>query len=199
MNFEDYRTIFVVGILVCVLLAAAPALSVVISLPRTGEKFSELWILGPNHMAEDYPFNVQEGNQCSVYLGIGNHMASSVYYAVYVKFRNETEQLPNSTLSTPSSLPMLYEFRTFAQDGSTWERQVQFSFPEVLFADDSCSVKGLTINDYLVSVDSYASYNSERKGFYFQLFFELWLYDVSLKNLRFHDRFVGLWLNMTGR
>jgi len=198
MNFEDYRTIFIIGTLICVLLAATPALSIFISLPKSGEKFSEFWYLGPNHMAEDYPFNVTVDEQYNIYLDIVNHMGNSIYYAVYVKFRNETQLLPNATSSLPSPLPAVYEFRAFVQDGATWERPFLFSFSEISVLGDSCSVNKLVINNYLVNMNSSANWNAERNGFYFQLFFELWFYDVSLKSLHFHNRFVTLWLNMTG-
>ena len=45
-----------------VLLAVSPALSTSVSFPTGGERFSELWLLGPNHMADDYPFNVRFGD-----------------------------------------------------------------------------------------------------------------------------------------
>ena len=57
MKFQDYRTVFQVGSLVLVLLAASPALNLM-SIPNSGERFSELWLLGPNQMAEDFPFNI---------------------------------------------------------------------------------------------------------------------------------------------
>ncbi len=198
MNLGNYRTIFVVGTLICVLLAASPALSVIISLPKTGEKFSEFWYVGPTHMAYDLPFNVRSGEQHIIYLDIVNHMDNSIYYAVYVKLRNETQPLPNATMSLPSPLSPLYEFRTFLQDEASWETPFLFSFSEVSVSSDSCSVNKLAINNDLVNVNASANWNSERKGFYFQLFFELWFYDVSLKRLRFHKPFTTLWLNMTG-
>lgn len=198
MDFEDYRTIFIIGTLICVLLAATPALSIIISLPKSREKFSEFWYLGPNHMAEDYPFNVTVDEQYNIYLDIVNHMGNSIYYAVYVKFRNETQLLPNATSSLPSPLPAVYEFRVLVQDGATWERPFLFSFSEISVLGDSCSVNKLVINNYLVNMNSSANWNAERNGFYFQLFFELWFYDAGLKSLHFHNRFVTLWLNMTG-
>jgi len=43
-----------------ILLIATPAISEVLRFP-TGEQFSELYILGPEHMAENYPFNIVVG------------------------------------------------------------------------------------------------------------------------------------------
>ena len=131
-------------------------------------------------------------------MGFGNHLGEAVYYAVYVKFRNQTQPLPNSTLSQPSSLPSLYEMRAFASDGGTWEKLVIFSVLEFSRFENSSFVKGLVINDQVVSVDSSAVWNVEQMGFYYQLFYELWLYDVASERFMFHNRFVGIWLNMTG-
>ena len=198
LRFQDYRSLFLVVSLISLLLAASPALSVVVSFPRGGEKFSELWLLGPNHMAENYPFNVRVGERYSVYLGLGNHMGESMYYAVYVKFRNQTQPLPNATISVPSSLPSLYEFRAFVSDGGTWEKPVTFSFLEASSFENASFVNRLVINDRALWVNSSGIWDSENKGFYYQLFFELWLYDVALQSFGFHNRFVGIWLNMTG-
>jgi hypothetical protein len=179
--------------LIALLLAALPAVSVLVTLPKTGEKFSELWLLGPGHMAEDYPLNITAGQPYTVYLGIGNHMGTSTYYTVYVKFRNQTQPLPNSTLSEPSSLPPSHEIRAFVQDGQTWERLITFS----VWYENSSFVNRLVINDRSVWTNSSAVWDPERDGFYYQLFLELWIYDTASKNSEFHNRFVTMWLNMT--
>ena len=57
MKLNDYKLVFVVIGLIGVLLIATPALAGFIHLPG-GEQFSELYLLGPNQMAENYPFNI---------------------------------------------------------------------------------------------------------------------------------------------
>jgi len=198
VNLEDYRTVFAVTSLALVLVAAAPTLSMVVAFPRSTERFSELWVLGPNHMAEDYPFNVRVGEEYRVFVGVGNHMGCSSYYMVYVKFRNQSQPLPDASNSTPSPLPPLYEFRFLIMDGGSWEAPLTFTFLEVTRWEDSCLVRRISINDVVFSVDSPSSWDSENNGFYYQLFFELWLYDMTSRSLQFHNRFVGIWLNMTG-
>lgn len=197
LTFQDYRNLLLATCLIALLLSALPAVSVLVTLPNTSEKFSELWLLGPNHRAEGYPFNVTVGQSYTVYLGIGDHMSSSIYYAVYIKFRNQTQPLPNATLSEPSSLPVLYEIRAFVQDNQTWEKLIAFSVLEASNSKTSSFVNRLVINNHAVWTNSSAIWDPERDGFYYQMFFELWIYDTSLKNFRFHNRFVGLWLNMT--
>ena len=198
VTFKDYRLVFQVASLGFFLLAAAPGVSLVVSVPRGGEQFTELWLLGPDRMAEGYPFNVQVGEDYLVYVGLGNHMGGARYYAVYVKWRNQTEPLPNATTSMPSALPLLYEFRALVSEGETWERPVTFSVLEASHYENSSRVDRLSINNRTVSVASSATWDSENRGYYYQLFFELYLYDLAEAQFRFHDRFVGIWLNMTG-
>ena len=197
MNLEEYRAVFMVASLALVLIVAAPTLSMVVPFPRGTERFSELWVLGPNHMAEDYPFNVRVGEQRHIFVGVGNHLGCSACYVVYVKFRNQTQPLPDASRSTPSPLPPLYEFRAFVVDGETWEAPLTFTLLEVSRLDDSCFVGQMSINGVVFSVDSPSRWDSENSGFYYQLFLELWLYDVKSRGFQFHDRFVGIWLNMT--
>jgi uncharacterized membrane protein len=198
MNFQDYRTVFQVGSLAFVLLAASPALSLVVSFPRGGESFSELWLLGPNHMAEDYPFNVQAGEENSLFLGVGNHLGRSAYYLVYAKFRNQTQPLPNASSSEPSSLSSIYDFQFFVADGDVWETPITIKILNASVQGNTMVVRSVSVNDKASKVGCSSIWDSEYSGFYFQLFFELWLYDSADSGFQFHDRFVGIWLNMTG-
>jgi uncharacterized membrane protein len=197
LKLEDYRVFFVAVGLVGVLLFASPSLGLILHIP-SGEKYSELWILGPSHMAEGYPSNVKVNVSYLMYLGVGNHMGSSAYYGVFVKFRNQSEALPNVTAGTPSPVPALYEYRVFVQDEKSWEAPLTFSFSNVSIVENRSMVGSLTINDVAVSVDKPASWNAQNEGYYYQLFFELWIYNVEADVLQFHNRFVSRWLNMTG-
>ena len=97
--------------LIGVSIIAAPAIaSAIPSLPR-GAQFSELYLLGPNQMAADYPSNIAVGQNYSVYVGVGNQLGSSSYYVLYVKLGNATDPMPNNTRGIPSSLEPLYEYR----------------------------------------------------------------------------------------
>jgi len=198
MKFQDYRTLFQVACLSFVLLAASPALSQVVSFPRGGERFSELWLLGSNHMAEDYPFNVRAGEDYSLFLGVGNHLGCSAYYLVYAKFRNQSQNLPNASSSGPSSLSSVYEFRFLVADGDVSETLVTFKILEASVQGNAVVVESVSVNDRAFQVGCSSTWDSDNNGFYFQLFFELWLYNTTGLTFQFHDRFVGIWLNMTG-
>ena len=197
LKLEDYGTIFLLLSLAGALAISTPALAVVVPTVAS-EKFSELYILGPNRMAEDYPFNVKANESYNVFLGIGNHIGSSSYYALYVKLRSRDEPLPNSTVETPSPLPALYEYKVILSEGEVWEKPLSFSFNGLSFNENSCLVETLTINGLKQQVNKLVLWDPENKGYYLELFFELWIYNSETNAFTFHNRFVGIWLNMTG-
>jgi len=196
LKLEDYGTIFLLMSFVGSLLISWPALGFV--LPAAGgERFSALYVLGPNRMAEDYPFNVKENGEYRIFLGVENHMGSSAYYVLYVKLRGPDEPLPNSTAGIPSPLSALYEYRVILADEQAWEVPVVFSFRGVSFYGNSCSVDTFIIDGLDVDVGKVTSWDAENSGFYVELFFELWIYGNQPDRFSFHDRFVGIWLNVT--
>ena len=197
MNLEEYRVLFLVVTLGLALVAASPVLGVIV--PQGGsERFSEFWLLDAWNRTEYYPFVVGVGEVYSVFVGVGNHMGGSEYYMVYVKFRNGIQSLPDIDSSVSSSLSPLYEYRFFVGDGEVWESPVTFGFEDVVVEGDVLSVGNVTINGVSFPVGASAVWDSEKEGYFFELFFELWRYDVELDGFRFDDRFVGLWLSMTG-
>lgn len=198
MNLEDYRAVFATTGLILMLVAASPIIGFMIPFSGSGERFSELWVLGPTHMAENYPFNVRVGEEEQIFVGIGNHMGRSAYYVVYVKLRNQTQAAPNSTISVPSPLAPLYEFRAIIAEGETWETPVAFSFLEASSTGNLFTVTKISVNDVIFTVNCPSVWDSDNMGFFYQLFFELWIYDDASSSFGYHNRFVGIWLNMTG-
>jgi len=195
MNLDDYQTVFMVMVLGLSVVVMSPTIG--LYLPSGRERFSELWVLGPGHMAEDYPFNIVADDVYSVFVGVGCHMGGASYYAVVVKFRNQTQPLPNATVGEPSSLPSLFEFQMFVEDGGVWEESVDFAVLDVSVGVNVTVVGRLMVNGMLFEVDCPAVWDSEFEGFFYQIFFELWWYDAGAGEFRYHNRFVGLWLNMT--
>jgi hypothetical protein len=196
MKLEDYKIIFVALGLIGVLIFASPTLGLVLHLPGE-EKFSELWVLGPRHKTGDYPFNVTAGVNYLVYVGVGNHLGSSAYYLVYVKFGNETEPLPNLTSGTPSILAPLYEYHVLLGDNSSSEVPLTFSFSNPSFSSDRSTVGNITINGVQTNVDASVSWDTVNHGYYYELFAELWIYDPASNVFSFNNRFVSLRLNVT--
>jgi uncharacterized membrane protein len=100
MKLGDCKLIFVAIALIGVLLFASPAIAGSIRVPG-GEAFSELYLLGPDKIAQGYPSNVAVGQNYSVFVNVGNHLGSSAYYVLYIKLANATDQLANTTLGQP--------------------------------------------------------------------------------------------------
>jgi uncharacterized membrane protein len=196
LDVRDYQVLFLVVVAVSALLVASPALSRLLVLPRT-EFFTELWILGPNHMAEDYPSNISRDQNYSIYLGVANHLGYCAYYVVEVKFRNETE--PSPTNVTASSLPSLYNVSAFAVDEGVWEVPLKFAFDYgVNESVRQVEFHSLAFNDVMLDLGGRsAAWDSDRSEFCGYLFFELWIYNTTISSFQFHQRAVWLSLNMT--
>jgi len=198
MSLQDYHVFFVVVTGVLALIVASPALSRVLVAPRT-EFFTELWILGPDRVAEDYPYNISRNHEYNVFLGIGNRLGYCGYYLVEVKFRNLTQSAPDSFNRTPSSLPALFNITAFVEDEGVWERPLTFSF-DYGFNETLSRVEfnSLTLNDVALDMGNCtAAWDSEKEGFFGDLVFELWIYNTTISGFQYHERFVNLRLNMT--
>jgi uncharacterized membrane protein len=195
-TLSEYKRLFAAVGLIGVIACCIPGIVALVRLPG-GEKFSELYILGPGHMAEDYPFNVRASVDYRVYLGVGNHMGESAQYTVYLKLRNASESLPNVTSSMPSTLPVLLEYRVFLSNGETWENALNFSFSDIVVDGNVSWVGKLRLGDTVLDVNKTAVWDNEHNGFYYQVFMELWIFNAASREFDFHDRFVDLWLNVT--
>lgn len=202
MNFGEYRLTFIVVTAIIILLVASPALSRLLVYPRT-EFFTEMWLLGPNHMAGGYPFNVSNGQNYTVFLGIGNQLGYCAYYVVEVKFRNETQSMPTSLgpveNRTPSSLPSLFNISAFVADKQNLELPLTLSFDyEVSLNKSQALFHSLTLNDEVLSLEGFVTtWNATRSIFLGNLVFELWIYDAQATALNYHGRSVDLKFNMT--
>jgi hypothetical protein len=198
LDVRDYQVLFLVVVAVSALLVASPALSRLLVWPRT-EFFTELWVLGPDHMAEDYPYNVSRDQNYSIFLGIGNRLGHLAYYSVAVKFRNQTQPAADTFNRTYSSLPALYNVSAFVPDEQVLELPLTFSlnysYSDVLSRIEFCS---LTLNGVLLNLaDCTATWDSGRNEFMGNLFFEAWIYNSTVGDFQYHERFVSLRLNMT--
>jgi hypothetical protein len=199
MNLEGYKLIFVVVGLIGVLLIATPALANVIHLPSVpgGAQFSELYLLGSNNKAEKYPSNIGVGQNYSVNVGIGNQLGSPAYYILYVKFGNETDQIPNATLGTPSALPPLFEYSFSVQNNMYWETLLTFSVSNASFSGINSQINTLHLNGVEFNVGKPAIWDSKSSTFKYQLLFELWIYNVQKGSVEYDGRYVNLQLNLT--
>jgi uncharacterized membrane protein len=194
MHIEEVKFLYVFACSILLLVVLLPTFIGFFS-TSVDEEFSELWVLGSNRMIAANPITISANEPFKAYLGVGNYMGKMKYYTIYVKLRNQTESFPNST-GFPSSLEPIFEYRLFLKNDATWERELSFSFNSVSFEGNSSSVSGLSFNGNLVDVHKVAAWDAERRGFFYQLFFELWIYDPD-SGFEYHNRSVGLWFNMS--
>jgi len=178
------------------LLFASPVLVEVIHFP-SGEPFSELFLLDSEKGTQNFPFNIVSGQSYTVYLGVGNHMGEATYYVCDVKLRNQTEFSPNSSLQIASSLPTLYEYRSVIQNGENQTIPLTFSISTTSPTKNAIVLKSITINDVEYNVDKIALYDSDNKGYYYQLFVELWAYNPAAGTIQYQNRWVYFWFNAT--
>lgn len=196
MSLSNVKIIYVVACVVLGLIILGPTLALVISFPG-GEPFSELYVLGSDQLAEGYPFNVQAGVNYNVSVGVTNHLSDLGYYVVYVKLRNQTDPLPNATAETSSPVEPLNEYRFTLRDSEVWEKNLVFSLGEVVIVGNSCRIASFSMDNTVFNVEKNTIWNETTHGFYYELFFELWLYNTTSSLLQFNNRFVGFWLNVT--
>ncbi|HWR27310.1 MAG TPA: DUF1616 domain-containing protein [Candidatus Thermoplasmatota archaeon] len=79
------------------ILVAIAALMYVIIAPKTGEKFTEFYLLNTERRADDYPTNLTVGEVASVIIGIVNHEYRPITYTVEVWLINQTTVYDNTT------------------------------------------------------------------------------------------------------
>ena len=197
MTLENYKLIFIAVGLIGILIIAAPSIAGAIN-PPSEAKFSELYLLGTDQRAENYPTTIIAGQNYSIYVGVGNHLGSSAYYVLYVKLGNKTDQMPNETLGTPSSLQPLYEYRFSVRNNENWERLLNFSASNASISGSNSQIKTLEINGLAFNVEKPAIWNSTTNNFMYHLIFELWRYNIQSNSIQFDDRFVNLNLYFVG-
>ena len=198
MNLQNYKVLVLVVTAVSALITASPALQHLLVFPQ-GESFTELWLLGPGHLAEGFPYNVTSGQRYDIFLGVSNHLGHAAYYSVQVKFRNQTQSAPNSINRTPSSLPALYNVYAFVADNETWELPINYGFDYSYDGHLSrVSFSRLLFNGEELGLGGYhASWDVNRTAFRGVLMFELWVYDDAVSGFQYHERYVDLKFNMT--
>ena len=196
MNGGELKLYYILSCVVLSLIILSPAIINVVPFPAE-ETFSEIWILGPDHIIGNVPLAISANTVYTVYLDVGNHMGELKYYAILAKIRNQSEPLPDTTAGNPSPLTPIFEYRLFTENNEISERTFDFSFQQVLFNENTSRISQMSVNGDNLDLDKTGIWDPERDGFYYQLFFELWLYNSAAQSFEFHNRYVQFWLNMT--
>lgn len=193
MQLESYKIIFITIALIGILLFASPTIGLLIGYP-TGEKYSEIYILGMDGLLNNVPLQIKVGSVYNIYVGVGNYLGSSNYYTYYVKLANSTDVF-TSTLKTPSSLPILYSSNIFLTDKESIVHPLFFEISDVSFLNDRVIINSIKINEQELTINSEAVWNPNLKGFYYYMFFELWRFNGE--ETEFDNRLVYFSINVT--
>lgn len=84
-------------ILAASIIIAALSFVYIIVIPKTGEKFTEFYLLGSGGKAEGFPKNLTLGNNASVTIGLVNHEYKLVNYTIEIWLVNQTTIYNEST------------------------------------------------------------------------------------------------------
>ena len=198
MQLDSYKKFFMAIGLFGILLFASPSIALLINVP-TGQPFSEMYLLGPNHTINSLPFDILEGDSHLVYIGVGNELGHSSYYSVYVKLGAENESFPNIDLGLSSTLPTLYNYNVFLENHATWQAPLTFQLDVLTFENGVSVLSEVSFNKVNYSLNEASAWNSNRTGYYYNLIFELWVYNTTLGISQYSGRFLALRLNMTGQ
>lgn len=76
--------------LVCAIVASVSVLIYVIVTPKTGERFTEFYILGPEGKADKYPTKMDWGQNGTVIIGVANHEYANKTYRIDAILHNES-------------------------------------------------------------------------------------------------------------
>jgi len=93
VSFPSFENRFdkIVTIILGALIITAVALTIyVIVVPKVGEKYTEFYVLDVNGTADQYPQNLNVGENAFVILGISNHEYRDITYTVEVWLVNQT-------------------------------------------------------------------------------------------------------------
>lgn len=196
ISLDDFKSLYALSFVVLSLIIISPTVAMFFP-PSKGARFSELWVLNEERKMEGYPFNVVANTTYKVRVGVSNHIGTSAHYLIYVKFKNQSATLPNATSAEPSPTPPLMEYRFFLEENGNWETLAAFGFPTVSRFGNYCRVESVEIDGRIFIVEQNSMWDSLSNGFFYQMFFELWLYNMASKRFEYNNRFVGFWMNMT--
>ncbi|MFC1802864.1 DUF1616 domain-containing protein [Thermoproteota archaeon] len=160
------------------------------------EKYTELFILGSSHEADNYPHKVQSGETYGIYAVVVNHRDASSYYQLHVKIRSTSDPPSNPLEGEPSNRNTITSYPIILSDEGQWEKAISFLFPEINQTNEPVHVQEIVIGDTAFTVDKTFPLNPETGSSKLGLFFELWILDEATSSFQYDNRFVEIWLDI---
>jgi hypothetical protein len=121
-------------------------------------------------------------------------------FVIKPKFSNQTQFTPNSFNHTSSILPSLGDIPFSLADNKSLQLPIDVLFQYNIDKNDSrqLDMQSITLNGETIDVShTTIAWNSDKRGFYGNLFFELWLFNDTTNALQYDQRYVSLWLKMS--
>jgi len=97
-------------ILIASIIVSCTTLVYVVVKPKTGERFTEFYLLGSNGTGSDYPTDLDVGDEEKVITVIVNHEYENITYRLVVRFNGS----------------LIHEERVFLIENETWESHFTF-------------------------------------------------------------------------
>lgn len=194
MKFKFFRFLFQVGAFILVLVAVSPVFNSINVSLGSNERHSQFILLDSNGRVGDYPLNVQTRKDYTFFVKIVNNLEQSTYYRIFVKLRNQSSIVNEG--GTVNEINFLYESRVLVDDGDFLEIPFQFKILNISSSDNFLIIEKVFLNGKPSNIDCSSDWDSKKDGFYFQLFFELWRYDVLVGDFIYDDKTVGFWFNV---
>lgn len=101
---------FIAIILVASIIASSAILIYILVKPKTGERFTEFYLLDSNGKASDYPTDLNVGEEGKVIIVIVNHEYENVTYILEVKFNGSLIHKENVSLVENEKLERPFTF-----------------------------------------------------------------------------------------
>jgi len=99
-NRFDTTLTIILAIVIVIVLAA---LLYVLVTPKTGERFTEFYLLGPTGKATEYPRDLTIGENATVIIGLANHEYTLMNYTIEIWLINQTTEY-NTTTKTNQTM-----------------------------------------------------------------------------------------------
>lgn len=182
LNIGNHKTLIMIGAIIAILVVAVSLISTF--WPRYEMQFIELGLLGKDKLAKDYFLSdnstVTLGTRVNWYIYLHNHIEGSQEVIIKVKLINSTMQVPNDEEHVPSPSASFTEMPLSLLDNETLIVPFSWSVTELSSQGDSIFLRQLSINNQSVNVDV-----STLSKTFFQMVFELWVYNKSSQEYKF--------------
>ncbi len=97
--------------LIASIIGSSATLVYVAVTPKTGERFTEFYILGPNGTAYNYPTDLKIGEEGKVIIGIVNHEYENVTYRLEINFNGSVVHEEHVFLLENEKMEILLKFK----------------------------------------------------------------------------------------